>query len=101
MTSPSSQKAPSISKPTPHEGGGSTFVPVEAFEMVIFGGTGDLARRKLIPSLYHRFVDGQFTSTSRIVAASRSKPWRRRCAARCDDGPAIKPISLCPASSMR
>lgn len=52
---------------------GSGFVPVDAFEMVIFGGTGDLARRKLIPSLYHRFVDGQFGEDSRIVAASRSK----------------------------
>ena len=73
MASPSPSKAPSTSKPSPQKGGGSTFVPVDAFEMVIFGGTGDLARRKLIPSLYHRFVDGQFTSTSRIVAASRSK----------------------------
>ena len=50
----------------------SEFVPVAPFEMVIFGGTGDLARRKLIPSLYHRFLDRQFDSQSRIIAVSRS-----------------------------
>ena len=51
----------------------STFVPVEPFEIVVFGGTGDLARRKLIPSLYHRFCDGQIPSDSKIIGASRSK----------------------------
>ena len=52
---------------------GSTFVPVDPFEIVVFGGTGDLARRKLIPSLYHRFCDGQIPAESRIIGASRSK----------------------------
>jgi glucose-6-phosphate 1-dehydrogenase len=52
---------------------GSAFVPVEPFEIVVFGGTGDLARRKLIPSLYHRFCDGQISKKSRIIGASRSK----------------------------
>jgi len=51
---------------------GSTFVPVEPFEIVVFGGTGDLARRKLIPSLYHRFCDGQIPKDSKIIGASRS-----------------------------
>ena len=52
---------------------GSAFLPVEPFEVVVFGGTGDLARRKLIPSLYHRFCDGQISEKSRIIGASRSK----------------------------
>lgn len=51
---------------------GSGFVPVSPFEIVVFGGTGDLARRKLIPSLYHRFCDGQIPAHSRIIGASRS-----------------------------
>lgn len=51
---------------------GSAFVPVEPFEIVVFGGTGDLARRKLIPSLYHRFCDGQIPADSKIIGASRS-----------------------------
>jgi len=50
----------------------STFVPVQPFEIVVFGGTGDLARRKLIPALYHRFCDGQISTDSRIIAVSRT-----------------------------
>lgn len=47
------------------------FVPVSTFDLVIFGGTGDLAQRKLLPALFHRDRDGQFTDDSRIIAASR------------------------------
>jgi len=46
-------------------------VPVEPFDLIIFGGTGDLAMRKLLPALYHRDCDGQITADSRIIAASR------------------------------
>jgi glucose-6-phosphate 1-dehydrogenase len=49
----------------------ANFVPVDAFDLVIFGGTGDLAMRKLLPALYHRERDGQITGDSRIIAASR------------------------------
>ena len=49
----------------------ANFVPAEDFDLVIFGGTGDLALRKLIPALYHRARDGQITADSRIIAASR------------------------------
>ena len=48
-------------------------LPVETFDLVIFGGTGDLAMRKLLPALYHRDRDGQVTSESRIIAASRGE----------------------------
>ncbi len=46
-------------------------VPVETFDLIIFGGSGDLAMRKLLPALYHRDRDGQVTGESRIIAASR------------------------------
>ncbi len=49
------------------------FVPVDEFDLVIFGGTGDLALRKLLPALYHRARDGQITEGSRIIAASRGE----------------------------
>jgi glucose-6-phosphate 1-dehydrogenase len=49
----------------------ANFVPVDEFDLVIFGGTGDLAMRKLLPALYHREGDGQITADSRIIAASR------------------------------
>jgi len=51
----------------------ANFVPVEVFDLVIFGGTGDLAMRKLLPALYHRERDGQITGDSRIIAASRGE----------------------------
>jgi glucose-6-phosphate 1-dehydrogenase len=46
-------------------------IPVEPFDIVVFGGTGDLAQRKLLPSLFWRFSDGQMPDSSRIVGASR------------------------------
>jgi glucose-6-phosphate 1-dehydrogenase len=50
----------------------SQFIPVEPFDYVVFGGTGDLAERKLLPALYHRFISGQFTEPTRIIGASRA-----------------------------
>ncbi|MFK7942591.1 MAG: glucose-6-phosphate dehydrogenase, partial [Paracoccaceae bacterium] len=47
-------------------------VPVDPFDLVVFGGTGDLARRKLIPALYHRMHDGQMPDDARIIGAARS-----------------------------
>ena len=49
------------------------FVPVDPFDIVIFGGTGDLSRRKLLPALYHRWLDGQIPPTSTIVGTARSE----------------------------
>lgn len=48
-------------------------VPVEPFEMVIFGATGDLAGRKLLPALFHRWCDGQIPQASRIIATAREE----------------------------
>jgi len=48
-------------------------VPVEPFDLVVFGATGDLARRKLIPALYHRMADGQMPDDARIIGTSRSE----------------------------
>src|SRR5690606_13275500 len=51
----------------------SRIIPVQPFDYVVFGATGDLTRRKLIPALYHRFKDGQFDEQSRIIGVSRTK----------------------------
>lgn len=48
-------------------------VPVPSFDLVVFGGTGDLARRKLIPGLFHRFVSGQAPGDARIIGAARQE----------------------------
>ena len=49
------------------------FIPVETFDLIIFGGTGDLSQRKLLPALYHRYADGQIPAESRIVGVSRTE----------------------------
>lgn len=49
------------------------FIPVAPFDLVVFGGTGDLAMRKLLPGLYHRDNDGQLLADSRIIGASRGQ----------------------------
>ncbi|MBL8833151.1 MAG: glucose-6-phosphate dehydrogenase, partial [Rhodospirillales bacterium] len=46
-------------------------IPVAAFDYVVFGGTGDLATRKLLPALFHRELDGQIPKDARIFAISR------------------------------
>ena len=47
-------------------------LPVDEFDLIIFGGTGDLTMRKLLPALYHRDRDGQILDDSRIIAVGRS-----------------------------
>ncbi|MEW2912895.1 glucose-6-phosphate dehydrogenase, partial [Leisingera sp. JC11] len=50
----------------------SRVIPVAPFDLVLFGATGDLARRKILPALFHRFQIGQFSSDCRIIGSSRS-----------------------------
>jgi glucose-6-phosphate 1-dehydrogenase len=48
-------------------------VKVEPFDLVVFGGTGDLAYRKLYPALFRRERSNQFSEPTRIIGASRRK----------------------------
>ncbi|TIM60982.1 MAG: hypothetical protein E5Y58_33355, partial [Mesorhizobium sp.] len=45
----------------------SQIIPVDPFDFIIFGGTGDLSERKLLPSLYHRQRGHQFSEPTRII----------------------------------
>ena len=49
-----------------------TATAVDPCDFVIFGGTGDLAVRKLLPALYLRDRDGQLTADTRIIAVARA-----------------------------
>ena len=51
----------------------SRVIPVDPFDLVVFGGTGDLARRKILPGLYRRFLAGQIPEGSRIIGAARTE----------------------------
>ncbi|MEO0767289.1 MAG: glucose-6-phosphate dehydrogenase [Pseudomonadota bacterium] len=50
----------------------SRVIPVEPFDLVIFGGTGDLARRKILPGLFRRFCAGQMPADATVIGAARS-----------------------------
>ncbi|MCC5991012.1 MAG: glucose-6-phosphate dehydrogenase [Rhodobacteraceae bacterium] len=47
-------------------------IPVDLFDLVIFGATGDLAQRKILPGLYRRWKEGQIPEGSTIIGAARS-----------------------------
>ena len=51
-------------------------IPVEPFDLIIFGASGDLAQRKILPSLYHRLMAGQLPPNARIIGTARSE-WSR------------------------
>ncbi|MBS0393691.1 MAG: glucose-6-phosphate dehydrogenase [Proteobacteria bacterium] len=57
------------STPTSH----STPRPGPPFDLVLFGGTGDLAMRKLLPALMRRYMDGWITPGSRVLALARTR----------------------------
>ncbi|MCW2834911.1 MAG: glucose-6-phosphate 1-dehydrogenase [Nocardioides sp.] len=46
---------------------------VELCDFTVFGGTGDLALRKLLPALYLRDRDGQLPDGFRIIGVSRAE----------------------------
>ena len=50
----------------------SRVIPVDPFDLVIFGGTGDLAKRKILPGLFRRFVARQMPSNALIRGVARA-----------------------------
>jgi glucose-6-phosphate 1-dehydrogenase len=49
----------------------SRTIQVSLFDIVVFGGTGDLAARKLLPALFQRDRAGQLPDGARIIGVSR------------------------------
>lgn len=45
--------------------------PSQSADLIIFGGTGDLSMRKLLPALYHCDRDGRLSPATRVIAMSR------------------------------
>ncbi|HMI39588.1 MAG TPA: glucose-6-phosphate dehydrogenase, partial [Nitrospiraceae bacterium] len=48
-----------------------TIPPVEPCTLVIFGGSGDLARRRLIPALYNLLLDGLLPLNYAVIGLGR------------------------------
>nr|WP_321252730.1 glucose-6-phosphate dehydrogenase [uncultured Ruegeria sp.] len=49
----------------------SRVIPVDPFDLVIFGATGDLAKRKILPALFRRFCARQWPDDVQIIGAAR------------------------------
>src|ERR1700724_695519 len=49
-----------------------TVAVLSTFDMLLFGGTGDLVTRKLLPALYRRYAAGQVSAESRIYGVART-----------------------------
>jgi len=64
--------------------------------IVIFGASGDLTSRKLIPALYHLFKDEQMPSDFRVVGFARrektDESWRAELRTAMDDFSRTKPV---------
>ncbi len=45
---------------------------LEPFDVVLFGATGDLAKRKLVRAMYRRAVAGQIPPGSKIIGCARA-----------------------------
>jgi glucose-6-phosphate 1-dehydrogenase len=81
----------------------SKIIPVALFDCVVFGATGDLTLRKLLPALYGRFRDGQMPEGSHVIGAARSdmgdEAFRERAARALDEH--VDPDNLKPAMVQR
>lgn len=43
----------------------------QPFNLIVFGGSGDLALRKIYPAMFQRFIDGQLNLEFHIIACTR------------------------------
>ena len=70
--------------------------PAEPCSIVIFGASGDLTARKLIPALYHLFKDKQMPSSFRVIGFARREKtddsWRQELRAALDQFSRTKPV---------
>ena len=46
----------------------------EPFNIVVFGGDGDLSIRKILPAIFHRDLDGQLNTPYNVIAITRRDP---------------------------
>ena len=75
---------------------GESRKPADPCTIVIFGASGDLTARKLIPALYHVFKDKQMPPAFRVVGFARREKtddgWRQELRAALDEFSRTKPV---------
>ena len=85
-----------LNSPDSANGGGSDRKNPDGCTIVIFGASGDLTVRKLIPALYHLFKEKQMPSSFRVVGFARREKtdasWRQELRAGLDQFSRTKPV---------
>jgi glucose-6-phosphate 1-dehydrogenase len=56
----------------------ATNLKLDPFDVVLFGATGDLAKRKLVRALYRRAAAGQIPAGSKIIGCARAELTREQ-----------------------
>src|SRR3954469_8619922 len=76
---------------------GSERRTLDPCSIVIFGASGDLTARKLIPALYHLFMAKQLPNPFRVIGFARreksNEQWRTELRAALDQFSRTKPIN--------
>ena len=85
-----------LNSPNKAAGGNGDRKNLDACSIVIFGASGDLTARKLIPALYHLFKDKQMPETFRVIGFARREKtdasWRQELRAALDQFSRTKPV---------
>ncbi|WP_017537654.1 MULTISPECIES: glucose-6-phosphate dehydrogenase [Nocardiopsis] len=93
---------PASAPATPPPGAARTAAPTD---LVVFGGTGDLAMRKLLPALLLCEKDGRLAPSTRIVAVSRDgigdADYRGKAEAAVADNPSVLRAGAVPEPVLR
>ena len=85
-----------LNSPAPVAGGNGDRKNLDVCTIVIFGASGDLTARKLIPALYHLFKEKQMPADFRVVGFARrdktDASWRAELRTALDQFSRTKPV---------
>ncbi len=85
-----------LNSPAKTNGGNGDRKNLEACSIVIFGASGDLTARKLIPAIYHLFKEKQMPATFRVIGFARREKtdasWRQELRTALDQFSRTKPV---------
>ena len=85
-----------LNSPAKTNGGNGNHKNLDACSIVIFGASGDLTARKLIPALYQLFKEKQMPATFRIIGFARREKtdasWRSELRTALDQFSRTKPV---------
>ncbi len=85
-----------LNSPAKTAGGNGDRKNLDTCSIVIFGASGDLTARKLIPALYHLFKEKQMPATFRVIGFARREKtdalWRQELRTALDQFSRTKPV---------